>query len=351
MALPSPVARTKAMLDCIGFLPLDILYAACPRPDAGADCAGRWIPSAPGDEPLVETTLLRVQDEGLVLHTEYPTAYSDLFVIDFGLVGPQSCFSIGRDSSKEWYLVQCRREITDHIPRRLEHAACLVMERSFVDRKNLQTPPLRGALLQIIEESSDPTPVLSTRYDCPLTFSIRRQPPGEQEPISTPMLQARKLATDTKIVIEHIADADGSIRFVQRRKHFCMEANVPDGRHAAVSCGSLAISTLLGYLLIYLVYLLLRGSVDPMFDTDTKLIVLAIVFTLTFAFLMILVTQAILEIGVLLQTKRTHREWVTTFEDDWRPTRQSYMAPLRGVARPRWYSGSGQRRSFKTNIA
>ena len=327
MSLPSPVARTKAMQDYIGLVPLDILYAACPRPEAGANCAGRWIPSAPGPEPLRDATMLRVQPQRLVLDTEEPSDLSDLFVVELALVHPLFTFRTIHESGEFWYCVECKREMIDNFPRRFNQDACLVMERPIFNSRGTAPQTLRGALLPIMKQSSTQLPTLSTRYDCPLTFSIKDLDISKQELNWIPELHARRLPSRTKIIIEHFTDEEVLENLTSRSTNF----NVTD--LSDIQCGSiLGLSIIIPMVFGGLLTTVVDSLLEPVVPTDDLPAWLVGVMLISMSVLMFL------EFYLVYGWRRAQdrRAWVATFEGGWTSQApgyaQSFVRLLRNIA-------------------
>lgn len=203
MSLSTPVERTKMMLHSIGRFPLDVLYNDCPRPQAGGNHADRWVPSAPGPEPLVERVFLRCTKNGLVVEAKTRTDLPDIFLFEAGSTHSRFCFQPERGPNKPWSWVECVQPTDDDLPRRASHATCLIVRQLPKESKTTAPSRVRGARLLITGNIADMPNDVYVRYACPLTLVVRPAPPRNEQLATIPVVTASKLPANQKLIIEH----------------------------------------------------------------------------------------------------------------------------------------------------
>ena len=202
MSLQTPGERTKMMLHCIGKFPLDVLFIKCPRPWANANHADRWIPSAPGPEPLEHKIQLQCTRRGLELCVDLQSRHLlKIFLADGVSTLKRFCFRLSINSTECWALAKCRYVEHDQLPRDPSQTACVIMDMSYCWELSKRYK-LRGARLLAIEAREQRPNEMYARYDCPVTFNIQSSPPNTEQLRTYPCLEMTRARPNATLVIE-----------------------------------------------------------------------------------------------------------------------------------------------------
>jgi hypothetical protein len=204
MSLESPVDRVKAMLERIGQFPLDLMYNDSFRPEAGGNHDCRWVPAAPGSQPLVWQPIVHYTNEGLMLRIDSWDKTVEMFLISACSIPTRFCFKIAKGPGHLWCWVECKLPVDDALPREDCQEVGVLCRPTPEDVGGMTPRSARGARLLIlgITHTGIASQNVYSRYDCPLNIIFKSYPPSEEEQMSFPCLPARPLLGKVKVIIE-----------------------------------------------------------------------------------------------------------------------------------------------------
>ena len=204
MKIDNSTDRIKAILYLFDELPLELLYTPCFRPRQNEDCADRWIPNAPGSQPLLKHyPSMKYTARGFEVKSQVEGQDVDIFVVNLPHVDSSFCFEYKQSShARYWYLVTCQMPRNDKLSRNGCTSYYFIIEKLKAIGDYRGFHKVRGARLVQRSHESTSTDEIMTRFDCPITARINFLPPSQKELTIFKQIQADKVPAGVGLIIE-----------------------------------------------------------------------------------------------------------------------------------------------------